>query len=215
MGEKISYANPRLEGKFHGEWDISTRYCGWRVLKANRIICGSDNEIKDSNNILKSVDIGKLLDIVLSNENDLRLLFENNYAIDFICQSTDEPIMSIVSGKSRMEFDLTLDGWIQYSSDETSQKMNAIETALSSHSDECQIRWSKLIRISNTDNKCRDCFYFRGIYGGFYFWDYGLCSNGDSENDGKLVNVMAGCDFLKHLGDITEQISGIYLAQFE
>jgi len=204
LGEKIFYDNPQLEGRFHGEWNILSRYSGWRILKNNKIICGFDNEIKDCNNILKSADTGKLLDIVQLNEYDLRLIFENGYTIDFLCQSTDEPIVSIVSKNSKVEFDLTLNGWIQYRTDETSQKMNTIETALSSQSDECQNRWSKLIRISDTDNKCRDCFYFRGIYGGFYFWDYGLCSNGDSENDGKLVNVMSGCDFLKHLGDITE-----------
>ncbi len=202
LGEKVPFDNPRLKGKFHGEWDVLSRFCGWRILQNNKIICGFDNEIKDSNDILKSVLLGNLSDIIKLNEHDLRLSFENNYTIDFICQSTSEPIITIANEKRKVELDFTLDGWIQYDTDETSQKRNEIEVVFSTYSDECQNRWSKLVTISDGDNKCCDCFYFRGIYGGFYFWDYGLCSNGDSENDGKLVNVKSGCECLKHLCDI-------------
>ncbi len=204
LGNKIFYNIPRLKRKYYGEWDISSHFCGWRVLKDNVVICGYDSEIKDSNEILKSIEPGSLKDIFHINKFDIRLTFDKNISIDFLCQSTDEPILIILGDSKKVSFELTQTGWVQSSSDEQTQKMTAIEATLNSHSDECHNRWRKIVYESDTEDNCEDCFYFRGIYGGFYFWDYGLCSNKESKFDGKLVSTKSGCDRFNILSNIIE-----------
>jgi hypothetical protein len=69
------------------------------------------------------------------------------------------------------------------------------EELFSMHSEKFNQRWSALVPQGKTCNVCIECGYYMPIVGKFYFWDYGLCSNEASSNDGKLVGVKSGCEF--------------------
>jgi len=81
-------------------------------------------------------------------------------------------------------------------------KLTQIEEILSSLSESCHKRWDGIVNQEESASKCDDCFFFRGLDGHFYFWDYGICSNEDSMFDGKLVSVDSGCNCCKKLKDI-------------
>ena len=46
LGEKKFYSNSELKGKYHGEWDIISRSCTWRIRRENIMLCGDGDEIE-------------------------------------------------------------------------------------------------------------------------------------------------------------------------
>jgi hypothetical protein len=205
LGEKIFYNSPKLKGKFYGEWDIVSDSCVWRVVKEEKILCGYGDEIKYCNEVFESIQLDRIKDILQITPMDFSIVFETGLRIDYLCESTDGTVLSIFDNKNKVVFELTLDGWIKSSSNESFGKLTELESILSQHSEECQNRWEAFISVNESNNQCMDCFYFRGITGGFYFWDYGICSNEKSKFDGKLVNVESGCCSFNQLKDIYER----------
>jgi hypothetical protein len=205
LGEKIFYKNPKLKGKFYGEWDIVSDSCVWRVVIEEKILCGYGDEIKYCNEIFESIQLDRIRDILQITPMDFRIVFETGIRIDYLCESVNGTVLSIFDDKNKVVFELTLDGWIKSSSDKIFGELTELESILSEHSEKCQERWENLISVIETENQCKDCFYFRGITGGFYFWDYGICSNEKSKNDGTLVNVESGCEFFNKLKDIMKE----------
>lgn len=202
LGEKIFYNKPSLKGKFYGEWDILSQSCVWRILKDGNILCGYGDEIEYCNKILEPILPSGITDVLQIAQFDFRILFETGIIIDYLCESVNGTVLSVLDNKNKIEFELTFDGWEKSNSANVFGKLTEIESFLSEHSKGCQNRWENLVTVKEFENNCKDCFYFRGITGGFYFWDYGICSNGKSKYDGTLVNVESGCNFFNYLKDI-------------
>lgn len=108
----------------------------------------------------------------------------------------------IVMKSEATAYELTTNGIYEVDTNEHFNTLSEIESVLNELSEGCNKRWEEQIPKNNADEKCDDCFYFRGINGYFYFWDYGICSNGESPYDGKLVGCMSGCLSHKFLKDI-------------
>ncbi|MDR0321539.1 MAG: DUF3027 domain-containing protein [Treponema sp.] len=66
------------------------------------------------------------------------------------------------------------------------------------HSKECHERWGKIVPVISEISRieyCKSCIYYIPIYGGAYFSDYGICSNKESNYDGKLVYCNSNCEY--------------------
>lgn len=201
LGEKIYYNKPCLKNKFYGEWDISTLFCSWRISNGRNIRCGYDDDIKYSNDILMNVDIGSIIELECNSGYDLKFLFDTGYIIDCFLQSTNGMSLSIINANNSLSYELFSTGWEVKSSKESFQKLTKIEELLSDLSENCHSRWAQIVPYIEIGSKCNECFYFRGLDGYFYFWDYGICSNEKSDYDGKLVGISSGCNCFEKLSD--------------
>ncbi|MDJ1500036.1 DUF3027 domain-containing protein [Xanthocytophaga agilis] len=85
----------------------------------------------------------------------------------------------------------TSGNWTKYSLDEFTD----VDKIADAHAENCANRWKKTLPPKAFDNHCRDCTYFLPNSGRFYFWDFGLCSNGKSIFDGKVVGVKNSCEY--------------------
>jgi flagellin-specific chaperone FliS len=201
IGEKIYYKHPKLEGKYHGEWDLITRAFTWRISKNNRFLCGSDDEPEDIDKILKTLELGTVSHIEKKNIADISMHLSKGIIIDFFCCSKDDNQMIIMNG-IETAYEFTLEGIYEVNTNEHFEKLSEIEAILSELSEACNKRWEEQVPDSGYSKECGDCFYFRGIDGHFYFWEFGICSNCESPYDGMLVGLKSGCQFHKYLKDL-------------
>lgn len=201
LGEKRFYENNELKGKFHGDWDIVSSQCTWRVRRDKVILCGYGDEIEYSSEKLHLLELGTVKDIKQSEIFDLTIVFDSGIIIDYFMNITYEPQLTINSNEN-LAYELTEEGFMEIDPKELFQKSSKIDSVLSAYSDECCKRWSNLVSKTSSDNICDNCFYFRSIDGSFYFWKFGLCSNGASKFDGKLVGIQSGCEQFKELKDL-------------
>ncbi|EHQ91030.1 DUF3027 domain-containing protein [Desulfosporosinus youngiae] len=202
LGNKIYYKHPRLQGKFYGEWDISSLSCSWRIADGKKLLCGYDDEVKFCNEVIESLHFGRISEVIQLSFFDIRLVFNSGKIIDYFLQSKEDVSLVISGEKEKVTYELFSDGWEKTSSKESSSKLTRIEEVLSSLSENCHNRWNRVVNHVESDLQCNTCFYFRGLDGHFYFWDYGICSNEDSMFDGKLVSINSSCTCHKELKDI-------------
>lgn len=202
LGDKIYYKQPRLQGKFYGEWDISSVFCSWRISECKTLLCGYDDEIKVCNEAIDSLSLGCIIEVMQLSYFDIRIVFDTGVIIDYFLQSTDGASLIILGERENIAYELFWDGWKRTDSEKSLSKLTKIEELLSSLSKNCNNRWASIVTQKESNSKCNECFYFRGLDGHFYFWDYGICSNGDSLFDGKLVSVESGCNCHKTLKEL-------------
>lgn len=201
IGDKVYYKSSKLEGKYHGEWDLVSRTFAWRIIQDNKILCGSDDEPEFINDILRDFKLGVISHIEKRSIADIAISFSNGVNIDFFCCSNDDNQM-ILMKKDETAYEFTIDGIYEVTTNEHFNTLSEIESILSEYSKECSKRWKERVPGNNLVEKCDNCFYLRGIDGHFYFWDFGICSNVESPNDGKLVGSASGCEFYRQLKDI-------------
>lgn len=201
LGEKQFYKSNELKGKYHGDWDIVSRECTWRIRKDRIVLCGHGDEIEYSSEKLHLLDLGIVQDIKQSEIFDLAIIFDSGIIIDYFMNITYEPQLTI-NYNQNLAYELTEDGFIEIDPQELFKKSSEIDSVLSLYSDECCKRWSNLVCKTNSNEICDDCFYFRSIDGSFHFWKFGICSNYESEFDGKLVGNESGCEQFKQLKDL-------------
>lgn len=202
FGEKVFYDSTKLKGKYLFEITVSSVSSAWRVIKDEELICGSDNEIEYCNDAISKLNLCKVIDFIQISKFDIRIIFDSGVIIDYFCQSTEGTTLAILDYKNSISYEFFFDGWEQTDSNKVADKLTEIEKVLDSLSEDCQSRWQTIVPEKEDDNECSNCFYFRGLDGHFYFWDYGVCSNKESKNDGKLVNVNSGCSKLKQLKEL-------------
>ncbi|AFM40484.1 Protein of unknown function (DUF3027) [Desulfosporosinus acidiphilus SJ4] len=192
LGERVYYTHPSLRDVFRGEWDIRSYNSAWRLVKDNQIICGYYDLQEESGPKLELLIGHKLIDIKKISCLDVGFIFDDGFEIDFLGQSSSGRILEILL-PGDINLELKNSEWIQYISDEKITGLSNEELLISEYSKRCHKRWETLIPQKKSINYCDKCSYFRPISGQFYFWDYGLCSNELSEQDGKVVNVRYGC----------------------
>jgi hypothetical protein len=176
------------------EWEFETISASWRLTNESLLKTGSyeDYEHNDTN-FLKIVG-KKLIQIEYHNLTDLSLVFEDNFQIDIFNQGISDPVLEIYSlleTENRNHKILsTFGNWTE----NINEEFTKLEIISNKHSDECEERWKKIVPKRTEYNNCRDCAYFLQNAGRFYFYDFGLCSNGKSTNDGKVVGVKSSCE---------------------
>jgi hypothetical protein len=93
FGEKVYHGNPKLVDDFYGEWEIGTYYCAWRVIKDNRILCGSSDAVDSLDELdaaLKRIDFGCIRSLTQPTQFDVRVLFDTGIAVEFLATTSDD-----------------------------------------------------------------------------------------------------------------------------
>ncbi len=127
---------------------------------------------------------------------DLRLSFADAVAVDLLEASRDD---------HGLEADLPDGSCVEIGPGRTvrasrDEESTTGERAWASHAEHFWQRHAPRLPPPAVSGRCAQCAYFCMLNGGFHFWDVGVCSNGASEHDGRLVRVTSGCDaFSAHL----------------
>lgn len=192
LGEKVYYTHPRLKKSFRGEWDIRSYSSAWRLVKGHQIICGSYDSEEECDPHLKMLEGKILVGIKKVSFFDVSFNFSDELTVDIFGRSgTDQNLEVYLPGGNNLE--LKNGKWFEYTADDRICSLSQEEQLISDYSEECSKRWEGLIPSKQSINFCYKCSYYRPIRGRFHFWDYGLCSNGLSAHDGKVVNLKYGC----------------------
>ncbi len=83
--------------------------------------------------------------------------------------------------------------WREVSPDKT-ENVQAAERDFIEFANAFGERWRNRLAECTGADRCGQCAYYRGLSGGYDFWDFGVCANADSNLDGQLVSVKSGCD---------------------
>lgn len=189
FGDKKYYKEPKLKNLFITEWELITLNCAWRCIENNYITCSSFDSEEDSSLIIEGL-LNNKLENIQQIKHDVILEFENGLIIELLGQSSTEPVIEFYC-PNEIYLELTGGNWIQTKTTTSSEGLTQDEEIMSTHSEQCSNRWHK--QINNSKEKCNNCAYYLPIRGRFHFWDFGICSNKNSINDGKLVLVNTGC----------------------
>ncbi len=192
FGKKIYHKQKK--NLYHTEWEFITS-SAWRYIRNNRISIGSMDFEEENSPIIKDL-LNRKLTKIISTNNDITLEFDNAIMIEVIGISTELPIIEVFCPNS-IHLELNPNKyWIKSLLSSETEGLTKEEELVSIHSEECSNRWQTPM-YSNINKQCLNCAYYLPLRGRFHFWDYGICSNNYSSNDGKLVNVKSGCEFHK------------------
>lgn len=193
LGNRIFYDHPRLSHLFHGEWDIITISSAWRIIKDEKIICGSYDFLEENESKFNTLVFGILLNINCTPPYGLALSFSSGIRIEYWNQSaTDNSLEILAPNNTYLELDHK-GIWKESCSNIPAECLTEEEKRFVKHTEECHTRWSKSLSQCEMDECCSNCAFYCPLSGHFYFWDYGLCSNTNSNYDGKVVGVKHTC----------------------
>lgn len=104
----------------HGEWEIGTYDCAWRVLKDGAIIVASDDAVESQQDLLdifESCNIGEFVGLHHLTALDTRFTFSRG-CIDILCSiSDDDQILHIFFPESVVAIFSISKGWVLGRSD--------------------------------------------------------------------------------------------------
>ena len=112
-------------------WKIGTYYCGWRIVKESRVLCGRDDvwenyqELRDH---LNGLTLGNFVGIHQISELDIRVVFSCGTTIDFLgtTREKDDDIIHVFMPDHEMA-KYTIDhGW-QFSRTDKSPTLDSLE----------------------------------------------------------------------------------------
>jgi len=186
FGKKIKhqFENQNVELR---EWEISSGTSAWRLIKSNKIVCGSyDDDVSCLNSLVNKT----LIDIRQTSHFDVSLYFNNGYEVCFLAQSQSRDSLNIIVHDQYIAF-VPGNKWVSRSS-EVPLELSEEDRVYCIHSEQCFKRWGKVVNVV-PENQCLSCAYFIPLRGSFYFGDFGLCSNRVSPFDGRVVGMSSGC----------------------
>lgn len=184
------------ENKDDKGWKLVSESCAWRIIKDSTIICGQYDEAEDIIPVLNELVASVIIDFKQTSPYDISLSLSNGCEIQFLAESLRDTVISIYSPNNRCFAFESGNIWTEMPANITEKELNREEELLDKHSERCFKRWSKVVNQVPI-NRCSNCAYFLRLKGMFYFWDFGLCSNEASINDGRVVGICSGCDAFK------------------
>ena len=137
----------------------------------------------------------KVTKVNQNSKTDISIFFDNGFQVDTVLQGDRHTPFKIINHlRETNEFkviELTIHGsW--KTPDEL--EFTDVEKLSSKHSENTVKRWKDIVPAKSFNNHCRNCTYYLSTSGRFYFWDFGICSNGKSVYDGKVVGVKSSCE---------------------
>ena len=177
---------------FHGEWDLFSQGSAWILLRGDELICGSFDYEKECDPQL-AILLGLTLEhIDQTSPFDVSFRFSSGLTIEVWGNSiTDNYLEVTAPGDILLEF--SCGKWNQKSSNEPNDGLSNEEQQFYAFSKKSHERWKRIVPQQQSSNSCYHCASFRDTNGRFYFGAYGLCSNGSSDYDGKVVSMESGC----------------------
>lgn len=173
------------------EWQFETGSAAWRLLENQTLLTGSCDDAEHNDKYLESLIGKKIIEVRNINETDFSLIFQDNFKIETFNHGLDSPLLEFYNTNGA--YFLTLSPHGKWNREPAISGLTDDEELLNIHSEQTNKRWKKIVPTDSFDNHCKDCAYFISISGRFYFWDYGLCSNGKSIFDGKVVGIKSSC----------------------
>lgn len=81
----------------HLEVEIGTFCNSWRIVKDDVILLGANDcrSNEDFDRLVEEIDFGKLLRIDMFNQFDVRVSFDSNVRIEFLCTQNDDEIFHV------------------------------------------------------------------------------------------------------------------------
>ena len=190
--DKLSLLADNME---EPEWRFEIVSAAWRLTSNQIFQTGGYEDAEHNDKKLKSLVGSKVVKVQHNNKTDISVFFDNGFQLDTFLQGeeyTPFELQKRIKGTDEIKvLELTIHGeWKE--SDEL--EFTDEEKLASEHSENTEKRWKGLVPAKSYDNHCRDCAYFLATSGRFYFWDFGICSNGKSNFDGKVVGVKSSCE---------------------
>ena len=196
FGNKIEYTLGKFGKQYKGEWSIYSEYCNWRIWQKDKLLCSSYFYEAENDKIIKNIKLEKLIKWVHNKRDDFIFTFNDDYIIEYFCTTNINIIFSIVNIYETYSYSRNKK-WIKYSNSEP-LGLTKSEKKFAIHSEECYNRWKQITPEISGKNPCKNCIYYIPINGDFNFSDYGVCSNKESDYDGKIVYIKSNCKlFLK------------------
>jgi len=196
FGKLIEYNDPKLLGKYHGEWEIRSNPSGgiWRFINKanNKILVGdADTDAPLDAKLIKSLLARNPKITIVDSSSDIKISFPNSITIEIL-------------GTSSRKYCWELSGPEHYYEIGPAEKIRRLkkthinrvseeEKLLMTHAEDCAARWKKLSPKTFGKQKCRDCVFYRPLEGEFAFFDFGVCSHRQSPFDGKAVHINGHC----------------------
>ncbi len=194
FGDKIYFEHPKMRSSFHGEFDFHIGTLSWRLLKNDSIITGSYDDPNFIDSKFKDILDREMVDLQIL-ELDLKIVLQENYVIEaFYVSGNPTELIEVYLDKRKkcitnnggkwhsIAYDIPNEGWTE----EDQIKDNFSKSTTN--------RWRQNVPLKSEKGTCRNCAYYLATTGEYYFWDYGLCSNGKSDYDGRVVGVDSYCE---------------------
>lgn len=190
--DKLSLLADNME---EAEWRFETVSAAWRLISNRTFQTGGYEDEEHNNQRLKSLLGSQVVKVQHNNKTDISIFFDNGFQVDTFLQGEAYPPFELhnrIKGTDELYvIQLTIHGeWIEPEDIEFTDE----EKLASEHSENTEKRWKNFVPAKSFDNHCRNCAYFLATSGRFYFWDFGVCSNGKSIYDGKVVGVKSSCE---------------------
>ncbi len=190
--DKLSLLTSNLE---EAEWRFETVSAAWRLTSNQIFQTGGYEDAEHNDQRLKLLLGSKVVKVQYNNKTDISIFFDNGFQVDTFLQGEEHPTFELhnrIKGTNELTvLELTTHGeWKEPDDLEYTDE----EKLANEHSENTEKRWKDLIPKKSIDNHCRNCAYFLATSGRFYFWDFGICSNGKSAFDGKVVGVKSSCE---------------------
>ena len=176
------------------EWEFETISASWRLTYESYLKTGSYEDYEHNDTHFLEIVGKKLIEIKYHNLTDFSLVFEENFQIDIFNQGVSHPVLEIYSLLENENRNHKILSSIGIWTENVNEEFTELEIISDRHSEQCEKRWKKIVPKETENNNCKDCAYYLQNAGRFYFYDFGLCSNGKSINDGKVVGVKSSCE---------------------
>ena len=115
FGEKIPHFRKKAYDTFSGEWEIGTYCSAWRIIEKNKLICGSMDPVDSLEELdvkLSGIEFGRVLNIEMMSEFDIRLVLDNEIVIEFLCATDYDDEVIFIFGPNHLYVQYTLnEGW--------------------------------------------------------------------------------------------------------
>ena len=122
FGEVVRHSSTIAEA-IHGEWEIGTYYCSWRIIQNNTIVCASSDTVDDIEEIrqkIREINWGRFSSIRHLSDFDLRVELDNGVLVDFLATISDEDEILHVFMPEKIALDFTIaTGWVLGPSDQS------------------------------------------------------------------------------------------------
>ncbi|MGY8767910.1 MAG: hypothetical protein ACKVH8_05665 [Pirellulales bacterium] len=113
---KIENVVTPISNAAHGQWEIITYDCSWRVIKQGKVLCGSGDLVDSIDNLIESfslLKLGRFVSLEHLSEFDIRVNFSSEMSVDLLCTTSedDDEILQIFLPNHQVAIFSIIYGW--------------------------------------------------------------------------------------------------------
>jgi len=185
----------RLIIELNTEWRFETVMAAWRLVSSQGFQTGSSENPQRNDEGLQLLLGSRIARIQYNTKTDISIFFDNGCQVDTFLQGSEFPPFELHHRNQATNELIVIQRSIHGEWEEPEDHEFTDEDKLASeHSKQATKRWNEIVPAKSFDNHCRDCAYYLETSGRFYFWDFGICSNGKSVYDGSVVGIKSSCE---------------------